>query len=116
MRHRNAKKILDRKKGARTALLKLLAAQVLLYEKVKTTQAKAKAVRPLVERFITHSRTNTLVTRRYLTKHLPGQNVVNKCLEVLGPRYVDRKGGYTRIVSLGRRKGDAAQKAVIELI
>ncbi|MEK7618846.1 MAG: 50S ribosomal protein L17 [Patescibacteria group bacterium] len=116
MRHRKKKVTLDRKAGPRNALLKNLAAQVILYEKVSTTVGKAKAIRPIVERLITKGKEPTLAHRRALLAVLPTQNAVNKLLEDIGPRYKERPGGYTRIVKLGLRKGDGAAIARIELV
>ncbi len=116
MRHRKSGKILDRNKASREALLRNLAASVVLYEKVKTTEAKAKAVRPLVERAITSGKTSDLATRRKLMKFFYTEHPVNKILEELGPRYKERPGGYTRIVKLGARKGDGAEIVQIELV
>lgn len=116
MRHRHSKKTLDRETGPRTALLKNLAQSLILYEKIKTTEAKAKIIRPLVERIITGGKTDSLANRRNLMKYLPTKNAVKKVFEVLGPRYKERKGGYLRIVKLGERKGDAAKMAMIEFV
>ena len=116
MRHRNTGKILDRKKAPREAMLKNLAASVLMYEKVKTTEAKAKTVRTLVERAITLSKKGDLTARRALISKLPQPLAVKKAMDVLGARYKDRKGGYTRIVKLGARTGDGASMVQIELI
>jgi large subunit ribosomal protein L17 len=96
-------------------MLRNLASSILLYEKVKTTEAKAKVVQPLVERLITLSKTNNLTTRRRLLQQLLQKNAVKKALEVLGDRYKDKQGGYTRIIKLGTRKGDGAEMAQIEL-
>lgn len=116
MRHRNTGKVLDRKKGPRAALLRSLATSVILYEKIKTTKAKAKAVRPMVERLITVGKTGTLTARRRLTGALYSENAVRKLIEEIGPRYKDRQGGYLRITNLGLRAGDAAEMAQIELV
>lgn len=116
MRHRRIGKTLDRNSAARRALLRSLATSVVLYEHVNTTLAKAKAVRPLVERLITRGRIKTLVSRRALLKDLLSENAVNKILEELGPRYATRPGGYTRILKLGARKGDGAEVAQIQLV
>ena len=97
-------------------MLAQLAVSVLLYEKVRTTEAKAKAVRAIVERAIARGRENTLTSRRYLLSMLPSKSAVDKVLEVLGPKYKERKGGYTRIVKAGRRKGDGAPIVFIELV
>jgi large subunit ribosomal protein L17 len=116
MRHRNKNKILDRKKAPRELMLRNLASSILLYEKVKTTKAKALAVRTLVERSITAAKVGDLNARRGLIKVLLQKNAVKKTLEVLGVRYKTRPGGYTRIVKLGARQGDGAQMVQIELV
>jgi large subunit ribosomal protein L17 len=116
MRHRKTTAKLSRSRDQRRTLLKNLAASVVLHEKVTTTEAKAKIIRPYVERLITKSRNDSLTTRRYLIEHLPTNNSVKKLIEVLGPRYKDRSGGYTRITKIPRRQGDAAKMAVIELV
>src|SRR5690606_2651838 len=116
MRHRNSGKILDRKKGPREALLRNLATSIILFEKVKTTKAKAKAVRPLVERMITAGKDGGLSSRRKLTSVLYSENATKKVMEELGPRYKDRAGGYTRITNLIRREGDGAEMVQIELV
>ncbi|OGL95186.1 50S ribosomal protein L17 [Candidatus Uhrbacteria bacterium RIFOXYB12_FULL_58_10] len=116
MRHRKKGTKLGREKAPREALLRNLAASIILYEKVKTTEAKAKAVRPFVERAISTGKTPTLVSRRNLMKVFYTEHPVKKILEVLGPRYAERKGGYTRIVKLGHRLNDAADMVQIELV
>ncbi len=116
MRHRKKKKILDRKKEPREMMLRNLASSVLIYEKVKTTTAKAKAVRPLVEKMITVSKKGDLTARRRLIETLPQKMAIKKAMEVLGERYKDRNGGYTRIVKIGIRQGDGAEMAQIELV
>jgi large subunit ribosomal protein L17 len=116
MRHRSKGRILGRKTAPRKSLLANLAQSVILYEKVRTTEAKAKEVRSLVERLITTGKKATLASRRQLLSKLPTANAVKKVLEVLGPRYEKRAGGYTRITKIGRRQGDAAKMAVIELV
>jgi len=116
MRHHKKKTTLGRESAPRKALLKNLAQDLILHEKIKTTLAKAKAVRPVVEKMITTSKANTLSARRELIKKLYTQNAVRKLMDVLGPKYKDRKGGYTRIIKLDNRKGDGAQEAIIELV
>ncbi|MFA5000141.1 MAG: 50S ribosomal protein L17 [Patescibacteria group bacterium] len=116
MRHRNKNKILGRKKEPRELMLRNLASSILLYEKVKTTKAKAAAVRPLVERMITAAKLGTLSSRRGLAKVLLQKNSVKKAMEVLGDRYKNRAGGYTRIIKLGTRAGDGADMVQIELV
>jgi len=116
MRHRVQKKTLDRKTGPRRALLKNLALQLVVYEKIRTTEAKAKVLRPYVERLITKGKANTLAARRSLLRVLPTENSVKKILEELSPRYMNRAGGYTRIVKTAPRQGDGARMAVIEFV
>lgn len=116
MRHRKHKVTLDRKAAPRNALLKNLACQVILYEKIKTTAAKAKAIKPIVEKLITRSKTDTLSNRRVILSRLPIKKATKKLFEVLGPRYSSRKGGYLRIIKLQSRVGDGAAMVQIELV
>ncbi len=116
MKHNRKGKTLDRKAGPRKALLRGLATSLVLYEKMNTTLAKAKAVRPLVEKLITTGRKKTLTARRQLHKVLTVESAVNKVLEELGPRYATRSGGYTRIIKLGRRQNDGAEIAQIQFV
>jgi large subunit ribosomal protein L17 len=116
MRHNKKGKIFGREKGPRESMLRNLAQSVILYENVNTTLAKAKAVRPLVEKLITTGRTKSLLTRRTLSRVLTIESAVNKVLEELGPRYATRPGGYTRIIKLGTRAGDGAEIAQLQLI
>ncbi|MFA5163390.1 MAG: 50S ribosomal protein L17 [Patescibacteria group bacterium] len=116
MRHRNKNKILDRKKEPRELMLRNLASSILIYEKVKTTKAKAQAVRPLVERMIGLAKKGDLNARRGLIQVLLQKNAIKKSMEVLGERYKTRAGGYTRIVKLEPRKGDGAEMVQIELV
>ncbi|MEA3272407.1 MAG: 50S ribosomal protein L17 [Patescibacteria group bacterium] len=116
MRHRKKGKILGRPKAAREALLRNLAESIVLYEKIKTTEAKAKAVRPLVEKMITTGKINNLTNKRKLAKFFYTENPIKKIIEELGPRYKERKGGYTRIIKIGPRKGDGAEIVQIELV
>ncbi len=116
MNHRSSKKIFGREIAPRRALLKSLAESVILYEKVKTTEAKAKNVRSLVEKAITTGKKSTLTARRSLIAMFHTEAPVKKILEELGPRYKDRAGGYTRVIKLGHRKNDAADMAQIELV
>ena len=116
MRHRSKKVTLDRKTAPRKSLLRNLASSVLMYEKVKTTEAKAKAVRSKVEKAITLAKKNDLAATKKLIATLPQPLAVKKALEVLRVRYEGRVGGYTRIVRLGQRIGDGAKMVLIELV
>lgn len=116
MRHLKKKVVLDRPKSQRRALLANLAESLILYEKVKTTKAKAKALRPVVEKLVTKAKKNNLTARREIMKVLYTQNAVKKMMEVIAPRYADRHGGYTRIITLNSRVGDGAEEAIIEFV
>lgn len=116
MRHRKKGTILGREKAPREAMLRNLAASVILYEKVKTTEAKAKAIKSLVEKAITSGKKPTLASRRKLMSFFYTEHPVKKIFEVLGPRYQNRAGGYTRIVKIGARKNDGAEMVQIELV
>jgi len=116
MRHRKKKTTLDRKKAPREALLRNLAGSLIIYEKIQTSDAKARAVRPIVEKLITTSKVNNLTNRRKLLSYLYTENAVKKLLEVLGPKYKERKGGYTRTFKIGPRQGDGANVVQIELV
>lgn len=115
MRHRKKKITLDRKGEPRKALLTHLAESLILFEKMRTTKAKAKAVRSMVERMITKAKKNNLAVRRELAKIIR-YNCVKKLIEELGPRYKERTGGYTRLTIIKNRVGDGAEEALIELI
>jgi len=116
MRHRSNKVTLDRKSGPRKALLSGLICQVILYEKIKTTEAKAKAIKPRVEKVITRGKVDSLANRRILLSRLPIKKAVKKVFEVLGPRYKDRNGGYLRIIKIKNRVGDGAPLVQIEFV
>jgi len=116
MRHRKKTVILGRKRGPRRALLSSLATSVILYERVTTTEAKAKAVRPMIERLVTKGKVNSLHVKRELNSTRIEKKAVKKILDVLGPRYKDRSGGYLRIIKQGQRQGDAAPIVTIEFV
>ena len=108
---------LGRKHGPRMALYRNLTVAVLRYEQVKTTEAKAKAVRGRVEHMITLAKEGSLTARRRVVAELPEEPlVVDKLFSEIAPRYADRTSGYTRLVRLGRRAGDAAPIVQIELV
>lgn len=97
-------------------LLRNLTASVLIYEKIKTTEAKAKAVRTKVEKMITLAKKGDLASLRRLIAYLPQKTAVLKAVEVLKARYEKRVGGYTRIIKIGPRLGDGAKIVMIELV
>ena len=116
MRHQKKKKVLGRLKQPREMMLRNLAASIIIYEKVKTTEAKAKTVRSLAEKLITISKQNNLTARRKLLQLVPQKLAVKKLMEVINQRYKDRSSGYTRIIRLKKRTGDGAQMVQIELV
>lgn len=97
-------------------MLRTTVTDLLRHESIKTTEAKAREIRPLAEKVITRGKKGTLHQRRLAAAFLTDESVVRKVFDELGPRYEDRPGGYTRIVKLGQRKGDAAPTAIIELL
>jgi large subunit ribosomal protein L17 len=116
MRHRIAGRKLNRPTSQRLALLRGQVTDLLRYEKIRTTEAKAKEVRPLAERMITLGKEGSLHSRRQALRLATDPGVVKKVFEEFGPRYADRHGGYTRIVKLGPRRGDGAPMAQLELV
>lgn len=116
MRHRKKGRILKRKKGQRKALLKILARELIIHEKINTTEAKAKELRRYFERLVTTAKKNTLASKRNLYGELQDRILVKKISEDLKEKLSKRKGGYTRITKLGRRKGDNASLVQIEII
>lgn len=101
----------------RKALLRNLATSIILFEKVKTTASRAKQVRPIVERLITKAKTqNTMMAIRQIDRVVLDPNAGKKLIEVLKERFKDRNGGYTRIIKLGYRAGDAAEMVSIQLL
>lgn len=116
MRHRNKTKTLGRKPHARKALIRDLTTAAVTYERIETTLGRAKVARPMIEKMITLSKRNDLHARRQLLGYFTTEQPVNKLLEVLGPRYKERQGGYTRMTKLGARQGDQAETVLIELV
>jgi large subunit ribosomal protein L17 len=116
MRHRVAGKKLNRSTAHRRALLRNLVTELLQYEAVRTTTAKAKELRRWGDRMITLGKRGTLHARRQAAAVVRRGPVVRKLFEELGPRYASRPGGYTRMVKLGTRAGDAAEIAIVELV
>ena len=116
MRHKKKKITLGRERAHREAMMKNLAESLILHGKIKTTKAKAKALRTVVEPLITRAKIGTLATRRELIKALFTGEAVNKLMDELGPKYKNRNGGYTRIIKLVPRDSDSAEVARIELV
>jgi len=116
MRHRKKGKVLGRKKAPREAMLRNLATSLIIYEKVKTTQVKAKLIRAQVEKLVTLAKADTLTNRRLALRSVYLTSAVKKLFEVLGPKFKERKGGYTRITKTLSRRGDGAAMAIIEFV
>jgi large subunit ribosomal protein L17 len=93
-----------------------LATDLFVHEKVTTTTARAKALRPVAEKLITKARKGDMHARRIVLKTIHDKAAVAKLFEEVAPRYEDRQGGYTRITKLGPRRGDGAEEAIIELV
>jgi large subunit ribosomal protein L17 len=108
---------LGRKTGPRKALYKSLIVAVLRYEQIKTTEARAKEIKGQVERVITLAKDGSLASRRRIVSELPNEPlVIDKLINEIAPKYADRSSGYTRIVRLGLRAGDAAPMVQLELV
>jgi large subunit ribosomal protein L17 len=116
MRHRNKGKQLSRTHTHRAAVLRNLATSLFRHGRIETTTAKAKALRPYAERLITLARRGDLHSRRLAARKIQDREVLGKLFDEIGPRYTERPGGYTRILKLGNRQGDAAEMSLIELV
>lgn len=116
MPHQIAGRHLGRNSAQRKALFRGLVTQVLQHERIETTEAKAKAVRSDVEKIITLAKRGDLHARRLVLRTVHDKKVVEKLFDTLGPRFKERSGGYTRIIRLGQRKGDAAEMVLLELV
>jgi large subunit ribosomal protein L17 len=123
MRHQVAGKKLNRTKGARNALRRNLIKQLFTHERIQTTEAKAAAIRGEAEKMITTARNSIekneadkVAARRLIAAKLSDHTVVNKLFDEIAPRFVSRPGGYTRVLKLGQRLGDAANMVLLELV
>jgi large subunit ribosomal protein L17 len=116
MRHRLKGKKLNRTASHRAALMNALATSVLKHKRIKTTEAKAKEARRHVESIITKARKNDLHSKRQVMSHIRDKEVVKELFSEIVPKIGDRAGGYTRVIKLGNRIGDAARMAILELV
>jgi len=116
MRHQKTRHKLSRSASHRRSLLRNLAKEVIDHERIKTTEAKAKAVKPELEKLITLAKRGDLHARRQAIAEMRDVAMVKKLFEVIGPRYKERHGGYTRVLKAGYRYGDSAPVAVIEFV
>ena len=117
MAHRIDGRKLGRRHGARMALYRNLTVSVLRYEKIRTTEAKAKEVRGQIERVIALAKRGDRTARRAVLSEFPNEPlVISKLFDEIAPKYADRTSGFTRIVRVGQRAGDAAQIVQLELV
>ncbi len=116
MRHAKAGRALRRTSEQKLALMRNLATSLIEAGAIETTEAKAKELRPFVEKLITKAKSGTLHARRLASRHIQKREAADKLFQEIGPRFATRAGGYTRILKTGFRKGDGAEMARIELI
>jgi large subunit ribosomal protein L17 len=116
MRHRSAHRKLGRKTEHRISLLRNLAASLISHGRIRTTEAKAKELRPFVEKLVTLGKVDSLHARRRALSILPRRDVVTKLFGDVSPRFSERPGGYTRILKLAHRQGDGASMAFIQFV
>lgn len=117
MRHHNSVRKFGRTSNGRRALLKSLALALINHGRIETTEAKAKELRPYVEKLVTKAKDNSVASKRLIISRLMNRKEESKKLfEEIAPKYKDQKGGYTRIMKLPQRQGDAAKMALIEFV
>jgi large subunit ribosomal protein L17 len=116
MRHQRSGKKLGRDSAHRKALYANLTASLIEHGRIRTTETKAKAVRPIAEKMITLGRNGSIHARRQALAYLRSQEIVHQLFSEVAPRFKDRPGGYTRVIKLGPRQGDAAPMAYLELV
>ena len=116
MRHRIKGRKLNRTAAHRRAMLRNMATSLFRHGRIETTTAKAKELRPYAERLITLAKRGDLHARRQVARKIADRQVLGALFEDIGPRFSERPGGYTRILKLGARKGDAAEMSLIELV
>ena len=116
MQHNRFGRKLRRTTSHRLALFRNQLMSIVEHERIATTLEKAKELRPLVERVVSLGKNETVPARRKVFRWVPNRSLVKKVFEALGPRFTDRPGGYTRILRLGRRRGDNAENAILEFV
>jgi large subunit ribosomal protein L17 len=116
MRHRKKGRNLSRTSAHKKATMRNMATSLFRHERIETTTAKAKELRPYAERLITLARRGDLHARRLAARRIQDREVLGKLFDDIAPRFEGRPGGYTRVLKLGHRKGDAAEMALIELV
>ena len=116
MQHNRAGRKLRRTTAHRLAMFSNQLDSLMNHERIQTTLTKAKELRPLAERLITRAKRDDVAARRHVARWIPDRTTVKRLFETLAPRFVDRPGGYTRILRLGARRGDAAEAAILEFV
>lgn len=116
MRHRKSVAKLNKKSGHRRAMLCNLVASLFKHERIKTTKAKAQAVRRLAEKMITRAKIDSVHNRRIVARHLKQRTTLSKLFKDIAPRFSERQGGYTRILKINPRINDAAEMVLLELV
>ena len=116
MQHNRAGRKLRRTTAHRLAMFSNQLASLVTHERIETTLTKAKELRPLAERLVTRAKNDGVAARRHVARWIPDRSTVKKLFEAIAPRFVDRPGGYTRILRLGARRGDAAEAAILEFV
>ena len=116
MRHRVAGRHLKRNTGMRRALFRNLISELIRHERIRTTEARARAIRGDAEKLITLAKRGDLHARRLVLRTITDPELVKKLFDEVAPRYADRPGGYTRMIKLGPRQGDAAPMVLLELV
>lgn len=116
MKHHNKNRKLGREKNGRHALVRSLARSLVRHERIETTAARAKELRPFIERLVTKGKEGTIAARRLVRARLDGDRETEKLFKTIAPRYQERNGGYTRILRTESKRGDGAETALIEFV
>ncbi len=117
MRHHRKKRKFGRKANVRRGFIRSLAVALIQHERITTTEARAKELRPYIEKLITKAKKKDVAARRFITSRLGNQETLaNKLVDEIAPRYLERQGGYTRVLKLPQRSGDASPMAIIEFV
>ena len=116
MRHRRSGRKFGRQSASRKAMFRSMVTDLLRHEIIRTTHAKSKEIAPLAEKMVTHGKRGDLHNRRQAAAFITDEEVLGKTFDELADRYRDRDGGYTRVIKLGKRLGDGAEMALIELV
>ncbi len=116
MQHNRAGRKLRRTTSHRLAMFSNQLDSLMTHERIQTTLSKAKELRPLAEKLITRAKKDDVAARRHVSRWIPDRTTIKRVFDTIAPRFVDRPGGYTRILRLGARKGDAAEAAILEFV